>query len=401
MTLARQTLKIFKTGNRDKINLSHQRFDGKVAVLNYPPLWVTVGITGSCAFKCDFCCSHSPDSGANEKTSHQYKMPYTMSLYDFKRVVDMCYEAGVPRVHICAAGEPFLHPRILEFMDYEISVYSHLSLQTDFWKRLFEKKNFVDEIIKRGNAISSITTDIFPEEMHEKIKKGSDFDYLLHCMEKISRKSDIIFDAHVILTKKTYKGLPELVCKLHRKNIRFYLNIVNLFPLGFNEFTSMDNVYLSSDTNITDELRRLRHTAEELDVKVNIPKPLDKTSTSKFTCPAFWQKVQLIPSKKLPKERWRGNTILQQCPATVIGDIFSVGNLFDFDNFMDFWNNDALVGIRKKIIAGEMPDEACRLCYLYADSKYKNSSVQRYFRQFNFLLNKHLFRRTKQKIDTL
>ena len=126
----------------EQIELSHRRFDGKKAVLDYPPFWVTVGITGNCTFKCEFCCSHCPESGSNNNTSHQYKIPFNMPIDDFKKIVTMCYNADVPHIHICGTGEPFLHPNILEFIDYLSEIYPNdVTLQTDFCKPLFEKKN--------------------------------------------------------------------------------------------------------------------------------------------------------------------------------------------------------------------------------------------------------------------
>lgn len=400
MTFARGAVEYLKSFENKRVDLCRQRFDGKKAVIDYPPRWVTVGITGNCSYKCEFCCSHCPESGKNEKTSHQYKMPFNITVEDFKKIVDMCHEAGVPRIHVCGTGEPFLHPRILDIIDYVISIYSHVSLQTDFWKVLFEKKKYVDEIIKRKEHTTYITTDIFPQEVHERIKRGSNFEYLLHCMERISQETDIVFGAHVLLTKKSYKKLTELLYSLHERKINFFLEIVHLLPLGFNEFTSLDNVYMSSDTEITAELKRVRQAASELNMQVSIPPPWDKVNIDGNRCTMFWHKVQLMPSKKISRERWVGNAIPQQCSAVVQGDLFSVGNVLDYDNFMDFWNNDILVGIRKKIMSGELPDPACRFCYTGAQGRFKKISTPDKLMQFipnSFFL---LLRKTKHDFVT-
>jgi len=390
---------ILKNGKVDSVNKGliefyHRRFDGKKAVLDYPPLWVTVGVTGNCSFKCEFCCSHCPDSGKDKKTSHQYKMAFNIKLEKFRQIVDLCHKAGVPRIHVCGTGEPFLHPKILDIIDYVISVYGNVSLQTDFVTKIFEKKRYIDEIIKRKNDITYITTDIFPKHTHEEIKKGSDFEYLLYCMETISQATDIQFGAHVLLTKNTYQGLTDLLQSLNNRNINFKLEIVHLLPLGFNEFTSLNNVYTSSDTDITEELDRLKRTAIALNIKTYIPQPWDIVNINRNPCTMFWRKVQLMPSKKLPKERWCGNAIPQQCNAVVQGNIFSIGNIFDYNNFMDFWNNDRLVEIRSRIMSGKLPDEACRNCYIGTHGKFNKNGILDKLTQFiPTKLLFHLYRR--------
>lgn len=378
----------------NRTELFHKLFDGKKAFLDYPPLWVTIGITGNCTFKCEFCCSHCPDSGINSVTSHQYKIPFNMSFNDCKRIIDLCFQADVPHIHICGTGEPFLHPQILKIIDYLSGLYPHdVSLQTDFGKRLFQKKHYVDEIIKRKNHISRITTDIFPEEIHNKIKKGSDFQFLLDCMERISNETENKFDAHVVLNKFTYNGINELIRVMHSRNIRFTMNIVNIFPYGFNEFTSMENVYMSSDTEITHELENVRNLAKSLKISVKIPDPWNEENIDKKPCMMFWQKIQIMPSKKLPKIKWIGNAIPQQCNAVVCGELYSVGNILDYDNFMTFWNNKRLLTIRKQIIEGKIPDEACLNCYTGCYGEFKKLSLKKQIesRFIGFLYRKKQF----------
>ena len=53
-----------------------------------------------------------------------------MPLADFRRLVDLCYRARVPKVHICATGEPFLHHDILAMIDYVAARYGRASVQT-------------------------------------------------------------------------------------------------------------------------------------------------------------------------------------------------------------------------------------------------------------------------------
>ena len=125
----------------------------------------------------------------------------------------MCYDGRVPSIHICATGEPFLHTDILMFIDYAIKVYGKTSIQTNFYAKIFENNDYIKELIKRGKNIRYITTDVLsgdPQE-HEMLKKGSKYHEVLDAMEILSKKSNIFFHVHLILTKYNYQNIDKLI----------------------------------------------------------------------------------------------------------------------------------------------------------------------------------------------
>jgi 2-iminoacetate synthase ThiH len=170
---------------KTQLTLDHIRFKReryKKSVLSYPPRSVTIGITSYCNNKCVFCAYHSHDAKGK---SNVHGLNYNLYLNDFKRIVDMCYEGRVPHVHICGTGEPFFNKEILNMIDYSINVYGKASIQTNFWKPLFEKKDYYNEIIKRAKHIEYITTDILSGNpgQHNELKKGSSYYDVLYAME--------------------------------------------------------------------------------------------------------------------------------------------------------------------------------------------------------------------------
>jgi len=352
----------------------HKKYDGKIVNLPYPPYFVTIAICGYCMNSCKFCASHCIDSGRNVKSSHQYNIPYFLSYDEFCKIVDICYEGRVPHVHIVAAGEPFLHKDIFKMMDYLISKYIDITIQTNFDRRLFKSKPLVNEILKRKRFINSITTDIFAPDNHHEIKKGSDYQFVLSMIDEISKNSEIIFDVHTILTKTSYKNLDQIVLDLYKRNVKFKYSVVNLHPHNFNDYTSPKNVFLSDDIEIQEELDKLKKLSSKLGIQINIPRPWDKAwETNNGKCLTFWSRFQVIPDKNVPKEKWIGNVIPSQCNAVVIGNLCSLGNLFEFNNFMEFWNNKILLEIRSKLINGSYPDQVCETCYVSDKSKFLNS----------------------------
>ncbi len=76
-------------------------------------------------------------------------------------------------------------------IDYMTSKYCRFSIQTNFNKNIFESGEFFDELLKRKYLIKYITSEIFPSEIHNRIKKGSDYNFSLDSMESLSKKGRI------------------------------------------------------------------------------------------------------------------------------------------------------------------------------------------------------------------
>lgn len=331
------------------------------AVLSYPPRSVTVAISSFCDNKCVFCGYHSIDA---EGASNVYNLKYKLSLQDFKKIVDLCYKGRVPHLHICATGEPFFHSDILEMIDYSIKVYGKASVQTNFSRSIFEKKDYYNELIKRGDDIKYITTDILsgdPEE-HNKLKKGSSYSDVLYAMSYINKHKRIRFHIHLILTKINYMHIEDLIDDLHKNNINAQLDIVNLHPHDFNEFTTKDKAYFSSDIEITKALEAAKEKGEKVGITVSIPKPFDKAPS---ICGSFWTRFQIWPVKGNDPKRYHENVIVGGCNAVVKGKLSTLGYIFDYNDILDLWNNEHFVKNRKILLSGEYPDSECENCQSY------------------------------------
>jgi len=320
--------------------------------------------TGACTNQCVFCCHHSIDSKSDPVSKHLYNLKFAISFDDFCRIVDMAYKARVPHVHIVATGEPFLHKDIMKMIDYVIEKYGEVSFQSNFNKNIFEKNNYAKAIVDRADYITRITTDILSPDpkKHQEIKIGSEYEYLLGIMQKIGAKTGILFDVHLILTKHNYQNMDKLVEDLYNRGINFKFSIVNLSPHNFNDFTSLNAVYESNDAEIKKELVKVKLICQKLGVPALIPEPFDRP-TSK--CSVFWSRLQTIPSWDIPKEKWIGNVIQGDCNAVVKGKMRSLGNIFDYDNLFDLWNNEILVKIRRDLIHNKYPDKECQNCQNY------------------------------------
>ena len=355
-----------KTISRDalmvKDRISFRREFYQRAYLSYPPRHVTIAIASACMFRCVFCAYHADD--ARDGASNVYGLRYSLSLEEFKRMVDMCYEGRVPNVHICATGEPFLHKDILPMIDYLIEVYGFASIQTDLFAPIFKKHNYLDAIVARGDLITKITTDILSGDpkTHEELKRGSSYEDVLSSMEYISRHSSVHFEVHYIITRLNYEHIDLLIEDLARRRINCHVAIVNLHAHGFNEFTSPYAVYTSKDIHMTKALHQAEALGRAKGIPVYLPSPADIGSG---VCGSFWSRLQTWPVKGIDKDRFADNVIVGGCNAVVIGNLKSLGYFFDYKNIMELWNNEHFAQIRQNLIKGIYPDEACRFCQNY------------------------------------
>jgi MoaA/NifB/PqqE/SkfB family radical SAM enzyme len=286
----------------------------------------------------------------------------------------MCYAGRVPRIHICATGETFLHPDILQIIDYAIEVYGTTSIQTDFFRFIFEKYNYLDEIIQRKDFISYITTDVLSGDpkVHERVKRGSCYEDVLSSMEYINRYSNIHFEVHYIITKHNYQHIDWLINDLARRRINCHVAIVNLHPHGFNEFTSLKSVYTSRDVKITSTLKEVQALGRKKGISVSIPTPFDR---GKGICGSFWTRLQTWPVNGIDENRYGENVIIGGCNAVIKGKLNTLGYIFDYDSIMELWNNEYLVKIRENLLKGIYPDYECRHCQNFKNPKTgKNGS---------------------------
>ena len=330
-------------------------------IVRYPPRSVTIGITSKCSNKCVFCAYHSEDA---REVSKVYNIKYEVSKDMFIKMVDFFYKGRVPWVHICGTGEPFYHPDILELIDYASKVYGETSIQTSFPKQIFERNNFTRQIIARKNKIKYITTDLFSPtgNMHNEVKLGTNFEFILNQLKRITDETEIQIHGHFILTHDTYRELYDLISEIRLNKIRCVIDVVNLHSYGFNEWTNADKEYVKNNgSHITETLLRCKEFAASLGYTLNIPSPKER----KKTCHSLWDRIQIWPVTGCDNDRLAENIIIGGCNAVVLGNINSLGYLFDYKSVMDMWNNEFFTEARNKILNKEYLDPYCESCVYF------------------------------------
>lgn len=321
------------------------------SVLHYPPLWVTLGICSPCPYHCDFCAYHSLDA---RKISKVYNVPFVMPLEQAKSLIDFFHAGGVPKIHICATGEPLYHPDFFAILDYVIAKYGSVSFQSNFPPDLVEKRNAIENIIKRLPFISYIAIDL----MHNQNIKGGKDGEIYHILKRLQPQDRSLFFGSFLLTRKNWRDLENVVRAIHAHKLNIPLKTVRVFPHGINEFTAPENAWKNELLNVEERegLMEIFGLARSLGVKLHL-----FNEDESIECSVFWKKIQIWPTRISEKDRL-DNIIPHACNAVVLGDIGSLGYVSDYNDIFSLWNNRILQELREKIINNKYPDAHCVNC---------------------------------------
>lgn len=190
------------------------------------PQSVSFTITNACNLRCKMCGQWS-ESGYMLDDSTKIKPE--MKLTDWKRIIDEVAEHNIKSV-LLRGGEPFLHPHILELLNYLDSKNFFISIDTN--GTLLQK--YAADLVRIGNIHLTFSVD-GPEEIHDEVRsvKGcfqqlKENILLLHELEKNNTKK-IGKSVCFTISPYSYKGLgvmPDVVRDLS-------IDTINIVPYNY------------------------------------------------------------------------------------------------------------------------------------------------------------------------
>lgn len=322
----------------------------RTAMLDYPPQWVTLGICSPCPYRCEFCAYHSLDA---KNISRAFNVRFKMPLAQAMDIIDFLYEGGVPRIHICATGEPLWHPDFFEIFDYSAKRFGMASFQSNFPASLVRERKAIQKILERKDKISGITVDL----MGNNSIKGGNSEFLYETLSRITAESDLRVGGNFLITRLNWQDLETVIRDIHRWKLRLSVRAARVFPHAINPFTDPANAW-SAKTLTEDEkagLKEILSLARSLGVRVYPPK------MESGGCDVFWKKLQIWPTRGSAPGRL-DNLVPHGCNAVVLGDMASLGYVGNYPDLFSLWNNPKLVRIRSGLLAGIYPDEHCADC---------------------------------------
>lgn len=169
-----QELLYFKKHNKNNwldyflFRYKFRKFPKEKIVSDFP-IYVLIEPVSTCNIRCTMCFQV-------DKTFT--KKPY-MGIIDvnfFKKVIDDCYANGTRAITLASRGEPTLHPKLPEMLEYISGKFLEVKLNTNATK-LSEK--LIRKILETGVNEIVYSVDEADEKKYEKIRVGGKFKEVL------------------------------------------------------------------------------------------------------------------------------------------------------------------------------------------------------------------------------
>lgn len=257
------------------------------------PLHLNIEVTGRCNLMCRHCFRYSRRTGLGD-----------MDFDLFKKIIDEGIKHNLHAISPGWMGEPFLHPRLMDMINYAKSKKILDVIVNTNGTLIDEEKS--KEILDSGLDRIIISIDAVTEQIYNQIKFGSDFklvnkniNYLIEQKEKRGLSSPTVI-VQMIDQSQSHEELMAFVY--------YWKNKADMIRIA---------TYQSPDGKPGDK-RRIQHTPETV-----------------FPCPQLWQRLVVS---------WDGG--VYPC----VGDNACrelLGNVKQ-DNLYDIWHGDRLKYLRKK-----------------------------------------------------
>lgn len=271
------------------------------------PLHLDIESTNACNLKCPFCTFSIADK----------ETPGKMDWEIYRRIIDEGREYDLPSIKLSVRGEPLLHPRVVEMVEYAkrngiIDVYFNTN-------GVLLTKEVSEKLIEAGLDRISISFEGTTKEVYETNRVGARYEdvlknieTLIHCKDKNRASSPRIRIQSVLIS-----GMEE--------KLDDYVNFWK--EKGVDEVACLD---LEKEPGGDEDL------------------------TYPWVCPQLWQRMSI----------WHDGTILPCCHDTY--GSMKIGNVKDL-RIADVWGNELEIAYRNLHKNGYAELlHSCRICPLRA-----------------------------------
>lgn len=145
------------------------------------PIYLIVEPVSACNLRCPFC--HQID----EKFTNNKQMMGNMDFELFKQIIDEASTSGTNAITLTCRGEPTLHPKIGEMIEYCSGKFLELKMNTNA-TRLNEK--LIHQILKSGMTDLVFSVDSYFKEEFESLRVGANFEKVLENIKKFKQIRD-------------------------------------------------------------------------------------------------------------------------------------------------------------------------------------------------------------------
>jgi len=167
-----------------------RKFPKEKIVSNFP-IYVLIEPVSTCNIRCTMCFQI-------DKTFTKKPFMGTMDINFFKKIIDECYTGGTKAITLASRGEPTLHPKLPEMLDYVSNKFLEVKLNTNATK-LSEK--LIRKILETNVNELVYSVDESDEKKYEKIRVGGKFKEVLGNIQNFKKIRDSEFPDNKTTTR--------------------------------------------------------------------------------------------------------------------------------------------------------------------------------------------------------
>ncbi len=326
------------------------------------PTYVQIEPVGQCNLRCQMCAIQFRQDGP------PYGPPAFMPFEIFTRLLDQF--AGLRELHLQGLGEPMMHPRFFEMVEYATAKGVRVTTNSNL--TLLNERRAV-RCVTSGLACLHISLDGATSATYERIRKRAHFERvvanierLLAARERLGRATPRLHLVMVIMRQNLHE-LPDLVRLAHRWSVEevFVQHLCHDFgeaslPVQYRpmrEFVQEQTLLEEDPARITRYFDEARQLARSLAIRLRLPRPRPRPYAPG------------TPGRERCNWPWSGAYISYQgyampCCMVSTPDRIHFGNMAE-QGVTAIWNSVPFQTFRDRLASGE-PPEICRSCALYA-----------------------------------
>lgn len=155
------------------------------------PVYILIEPVSSCNFRCPMC--FQIDNSFTRK-------PFmgTMDFDFFCSIIDQAQQGGTGAITLASRGEPTLHPRLGEMLQYASNKFFDLKINTNASKLT---ETLAHQILRSGVNNLVFSVDWHEKEIFEKLRKGGIFEEVLENITQFHRIRDAFYPNSKVITR--------------------------------------------------------------------------------------------------------------------------------------------------------------------------------------------------------
>ena len=328
------------------------------------PSYVQIEPVGQCNLRCQMCSIQFRQDGP------PYGPPAFMQYDTFTGLIDQLVGAGTRELHMQGLGEPMMHPRFFDMVEYatgkgmRVTTNSNLTL-------LNERR--AERCVQSGLACLHVSIDGATAETYERIRVRAHFERVLGNLERLISVRERLGSTQpslvmvVVIMRQNLHELPDLVRLASQYGIErvFVQHLCHDFAesslpgyyLPMRAFVQSQTLLEEDPQRVQHYFDEARHIAQEMGVELRLPRTQLRIHPPGTPGPARcnWP--------------WTGAYISYQgyampCCMVSTPDRINFGNVFT-EGIEATWNNTRYTAFRDQLASDE-PPEVCRSCSVYS-----------------------------------